>query len=88
MQQIQRFMGYCLALRERRAVGQQAVFTSLGIRKLPVPHYCASSQTTVSDTVTCSTHTFPSFMDNVCFNEHFHFPQSMAGLPCVLGLNR
>ena len=27
-------MGYCLALRERRASGQQAVFTSLGIREL------------------------------------------------------
>lgn len=38
MQQIQRFMGYCLALRERRAVGQQAVFTSLGIRELLVLH--------------------------------------------------
>ena len=31
MRQIQRFMGYCLALRERRPAGQQAVFKSLGI---------------------------------------------------------
>lgn len=34
MRQIQRFMGYCLALRERRPAGQQAVFKSLGIGKL------------------------------------------------------
>ncbi|KAA6418802.1 MAG: lipase class 3 family [Trebouxia sp. A1-2] len=31
MRHIQRFMGYCLALRERRPAGQQAVFSSLGI---------------------------------------------------------
>lgn len=36
MRHIQRFMGYCLALRERRAAGQQAVFTSLGIQKSDV----------------------------------------------------
>lgn len=47
MRQIQRFMGYCLALRERRASGQQAVFTSLGIRKL-LAAFAASSSLALS----------------------------------------
>ncbi len=36
MRHIQRFMGYCLALRERRPAGQQAVFSSLGIGGPPL----------------------------------------------------
>ncbi|DBA73228.1 TPA: hypothetical protein ACH3X1_011294 [Trebouxia sp. C0004] len=36
MRHIQRFMGYCLALRERRLAGQQAVFSSLGIEQQDV----------------------------------------------------